>query len=50
MIYEQEAINQNNNLSTVLNHELPNSNDVNEQLNKLIKREKKRKHRKNKDH
>jgi hypothetical protein len=49
MTSEQEVINQNNNLSTVLNHELPNSNDVNEQLNKLIKREKKRKHRKNKD-
>ena len=49
IIYEQEAINQNNNLSTVLNQELPNSKDVNEQLNKLVKREKKRKHRKNKD-
>lgn len=49
MIYKQETVNQNNNLSTVLNHELPNSKDVNDQLNKLIKRDKKRKHRKNKD-
>ena len=49
MTSEQEVINQNNNLSTILNHELPNSKDVNDQINKLIKRDKKRKHRKNKD-